>query len=59
MHFETITEVGNRLRSGEVTSIAITEKILERIEEQNAVLNAYITITAELAREQAKQADSD
>lgn len=55
--FETISEVGRRLRSGEVTSVALTELMLERIATHNDTLNAYITVTADLAREQAREAD--
>jgi aspartyl-tRNA(Asn)/glutamyl-tRNA(Gln) amidotransferase subunit A len=59
MHFETIIEVGKKIRKGDITASALTEIMLDRIEEQNANLNAYITVTVELAREQAKQADSE
>lgn len=59
VHFETISEVGERLRSGETTSAALTESMLERIEAHNDKLNAFITVTAELAREQARQADQE
>lgn len=57
--FETISEVGSRLRSREVTSTALTELMLERIAAHNDKLNAFITVTAELAREQAQQADEE
>lgn len=59
VHFETISEVGKRLRSGKITSTALTELMLERIEAHNDKLNAFITVTAELAREQARQADEE
>ena len=59
VHFETISEVGKRLRSGKITSTALTELMLERIEAHNDKLNAFITVTAELAREQAQQADEE
>ncbi|MHA1564455.1 MAG: amidase [Alphaproteobacteria bacterium] len=59
VHFEKISEVGKRLRSGEITSAALTELMLERIEAHNDKLNAFITVTAELARKQAQQADEE
>ncbi len=59
VHFETISEVGKMLRSGKITSTALTELMLERIEIHNEKLNAFITVTAELAREQARQADEE
>lgn len=55
--FETISEVGRQLRAGEITSVALTELMLDRIEALNGTLNAYITVTADLALEQARQAD--
>ncbi len=59
VHFETISEVGKMLRSGKITSTALIELMLERIEVHNEKLNAFITVTAELAREQARQADEE
>lgn len=59
VHLETISEVGKKLRSDAITSVALTELMLDRIEAHNDKLNAFITVTAELAREQAKQADEE
>ena len=49
VHFETISEVGKKLRSGEITSVALTELMLERIEAHNDKLNAFITVTTYLS----------
>ena len=59
LHFETISEVGRKLRAGEVTSRALTELMLARIEAHDDKLNAFITVTADLARAQARQADQE
>lgn len=59
LHFETITNLAKKLRSGEVTSLAITKLMLGRIDRYDKVLNAFITVTGELAIEQAMQADSE
>jgi aspartyl-tRNA(Asn)/glutamyl-tRNA(Gln) amidotransferase subunit A len=59
VHFETISEVGKRLRSGEITSMALTELMLERIDARNDRLNAFMTVTADVALEQARQADEE
>lgn len=59
MHYATISEAGAKLRSGETTAAALTQMMLERIEVLNGTLNAYITVTADLAREQARQADAE
>lgn len=47
------------IRSGAITSSRLTEIYLSRIEQLDGQLNAYITVTPELAREQAAKADQD
>lgn len=59
VHFDSVIEAGRKLRSGEVRSLALTELMLQRIEALNGKLNAYITVTSELAREQARRADEE
>ncbi len=59
VHFQTIGEVAAKLRSGETTSAALTELMLDRIEKHNPTLNAFITVTPELARDAARQADAE
>ncbi len=59
VHFQTIGEVAAKLRSGETTSAALTELMLDRIEQHNPTLNAFITVTPELARDAARQADAE
>ena len=50
-------EMVEKIRSQELTSLEITETIIERIEKINPILNAYCTTTFDLAREMAKKAD--
>ncbi len=59
LHCDTAMEVGRKLRSGETTAVALTECMLERIDAYNGRLNAYVTVTASLAREQARKADEE
>jgi aspartyl-tRNA(Asn)/glutamyl-tRNA(Gln) amidotransferase subunit A len=59
VHFDSVIEAGRKLRSGEVGSLELTELMLQRIESLNGKLNAYITVTSELAREQARRADEE
>ena len=59
LHFESIAGVGDRIRGGEISSVALTRYMLGRIEAHNARLNAYIEVTAELALRQAHRADSE
>ncbi len=45
------------LQNGEISCVELTEKYLQAIEEANGELNAYVTVTPEVALEQAKQVD--
>jgi aspartyl-tRNA(Asn)/glutamyl-tRNA(Gln) amidotransferase subunit A len=53
----TIHEAAELLRRREITSLVLTESVLHRIQETEPHLNAFITITADLALAQARQAD--
>lgn len=55
--FQTITELAARLRAREVTAVALTEQSLERIHARDGRLHAFIALTAERARAQARAAD--
>lgn len=57
--FATVAEVAAGLRDGSVTSVGLTEMTLARIESLNGVLNAYVTVTADNALEQARRADAE
>jgi aspartyl-tRNA(Asn)/glutamyl-tRNA(Gln) amidotransferase subunit A len=55
----TIQEAGRKLRAREVSSLELTQESLRRIHAEQPRLNAFITITDEVAIEQAKRADDD
>ncbi len=55
----TIAEAARRLRDGSLSAAALTGAVLRRIHDSEPALNAYITVTADLAREQAARADAD
>ncbi len=57
--FATISELGQRLRHGEVSASALTEFCLQRLETIGGEHKAVVTLTRELALEQARQADAD
>ncbi|MDX1795088.1 MAG: Asp-tRNA(Asn)/Glu-tRNA(Gln) amidotransferase subunit GatA [Hydrogenovibrio sp.] len=57
MHRLSIKEMSEKLRNKEITSVELTQHYLDRIERYDGELNAYITVTPELAIEMAKQAD--
>ncbi|RME34446.1 MAG: Asp-tRNA(Asn)/Glu-tRNA(Gln) amidotransferase subunit GatA, partial [Gammaproteobacteria bacterium] len=57
MHDKTLTELCSALREGEFSSEELTRHYLERIERHDSTLNSFITVTGELALEQARRAD--
>lgn len=50
----TIAEASTRLASGAITPLQLTNAYLSRIAAMNKTLNAYVTVTADLARREAK-----
>ena len=57
--FASVAQQGDWLRSGELSSVALTEIYLDRIARFDSDLNAFITVTADRARKQAAKADDD
>ena len=57
--FHSISELGQRLRRREVSPVEITRACLERIEQRNPALNAFITVTAESALAEARAAEAE
>jgi len=55
----TITELAPQIRQGKLSPVELTRQTLARIEKLQPVLNAYITVTAELALEQARRAEQE
>lgn len=55
----TISEVTPRVGAGAITSEKLTENCLSAIQALNPKLNAFITVTAEEALEQARAADKE
>lgn len=53
LHERTATEISRLLRSGEVSPLEVTEHYLGRIDERDGGLGAFVTVTAEGARERA------
>lgn len=52
-----IAEAGRLLARGDVTATALTESFLKRIDAVDEKLSSYITVTGEMARAAARQAD--
>jgi aspartyl-tRNA(Asn)/glutamyl-tRNA(Gln) amidotransferase subunit A len=57
--FASIEEVARLFRKRKLSPVELTKLILARIEQLNPKLNAYITVTAELALTQAKKAEAE
>ena len=57
LHELTVLEAHAGLRAHEFTAAQLTEACLQRIHELNPTLNAFITVTEDLARAEAKIAD--
>lgn len=57
LHPLSIAAAAAKLRAGEITSVELTEAFLRRIEALNPKLNAFLAVTADLALEQAREAD--
>src|SRR5439155_14798098 len=55
----SILETSELLRKGAVSPVELTNDCLKRIEKLNPSLNAFITVTAEMALEEARQAESE
>ena len=55
----TIADAARRLRDGSISAAALTESVLQRIHDSEPILHAYITVTADLAREGAARADAE
>ncbi|MEY4642252.1 MAG: glutamyl-tRNA(Gln) amidotransferase, subunit [Pseudomonadota bacterium] len=53
-----ITEIAAALAKGEYSSVEITQAYLNQISRHNPDINAYVTVTGELALSQAKAADA-
>jgi aspartyl-tRNA(Asn)/glutamyl-tRNA(Gln) amidotransferase subunit A len=54
---ESAVTLARRLRAGEISSRELTESVLQRIEEREPSLNAYVTVTRDRALQAADRAD--
>src|SRR6516162_671995 len=57
--FASIPEVARLYRQRKLSPVELTRFLLERIKKLNAHLNAFITVSEELALQQAKRAESE
>jgi aspartyl-tRNA(Asn)/glutamyl-tRNA(Gln) amidotransferase subunit A len=57
--FASIEEVARLYRSRKISPVEVTKAMLARIEQLGGKLNAFITVTPELALQQAKKAEAE
>jgi len=57
--FASVKQQARWLTTGQITSRELTEIYLERIEQHGDLLECFVTVTADLARAQADQADRE
>jgi aspartyl-tRNA(Asn)/glutamyl-tRNA(Gln) amidotransferase subunit A len=55
----TITEAGRLIRVRDLSPVELTEAYLRRIEQINPTINAYVTVTAERALDDARRAEAE
>jgi len=59
MKLRTIAEASRLVQQGEISPVELTRECLERIEQLNPSLNAFITVTAESALKDAQHAEKE
>lgn len=59
LHYQTITDLADSIRKGEITSTQLTENLLDRIDSLDGRLNAFKLLCPEQALEQARIADRE
>ena len=59
MNLRSIAEVSDLIQRGDVSPVELTRECLNRIEELNPTLNAFITVTADSALAEAQLAETE
>ena len=55
--YTSAIDLGRMIRSRELSPVELADAVLARIERLNPTLNAFLTVTADLAREQARASE--
>ena len=55
----TMAELGEHIRNRDVSPVEVTDSYLERIESLNGEIRAYLTITADIARQAARDCEEE
>src|SRR5262245_51958905 len=58
LHYATISELGAQFRRRTLSPVELTEALLARIEKLDPTLKAFVTVTADRARQDARAAET-
>ena len=58
-HYMSLLDVARLIETGELSPAELVEEMLERIDEVDSRLHSYATVTADLARTQAREAEDE
>ena len=58
LHYQSISEVSDRIRNRELSPVELTQAYLNRIDELDGTLGAFITLMSDHALAQAREAES-
>ena len=59
LHYLTIAETADLIRNRKLSPVELTDALLKRIDTYNGQLSAYITVTGDVARAQAKRVEQE
>lgn len=59
LHFSSLAAIAKLIETRKLSPVELTQALLARIEALDPQLNAFITVTADLARQQARQAEQE
>jgi aspartyl-tRNA(Asn)/glutamyl-tRNA(Gln) amidotransferase subunit A len=57
--YQSAADLGPQIRARKISPVELTESYLARIQKLNGSLNAFETVTADLARSQARTAENE
>lgn len=59
LHYQSLLDVSAKIRGGQVSSVQVTQTLLDRIERLDGPLNSFIKVLPETALAEAAQADRE
>ena len=59
LHFKTISDLAEQIKSKQISPVAVTEELLERIDRLDSQLKSYVTVMADRAMTVARQLEEE